>query len=350
MAGALEQKLRPKETFRGLKWQKYGLVKPYFCYYVVTMIKKRIRCAYCASFFTKKDGVQDGVQRYECNECGRKFRSKRRTQTNEVRSLWHDYSHGKQTLAELGKKHRRSHVWIRTRLDEHHVELPHGITPQPTIIMPDTTFWGRHYGVCVFRSWDLKKNIWWNEVESEKVAHYYYGRRILEEKGWVLLAAVVDGRRGLARVFEDIPVQICHFHQLQTMTRYLTRRPKTEAGKELRVITLTLTTTTERELGNKLALWEKTWGSFIAEKTRVAGTRHWYYTHKNVRSAFLSLKRNLPHLFTYQRYPHLNIPNTTNTIDGYFASVKKKVAAHHGLRRDRRYKMISELLRGDEDR
>jgi len=30
---------------------------------------------------------------------------------------------------------------------------------------------------------------------------------------------------------------------------------------------------------------------------------------------------------------------------GYFAGVKKKGAAHHGLRKDRRYKVICELLR-----
>ncbi|USN92271.1 MAG: hypothetical protein H6782_00390 [Candidatus Nomurabacteria bacterium] len=58
----------------------------------------------------------------------------------------------------------------------------------------------------------------------------------------------------------------------------------------------------------------------------------------------MSLKRNLPNLFTYQKYPELNIPNTTNTIDEYFASLKKKIAQHHGLRRDRRLRVISELL------
>lgn len=60
------------------------------------------------------------------------------------------------------------------------------------------------------------------------------------------------------------------------------------------------------------------------------------------------MERNLPYLFTYLRYPELNIPNTTNTIDGYFAGVKKKVAQHHGLHRDRRFRVISELLNGGE--
>jgi hypothetical protein len=131
---------------------------------------------------------------------------------------------------------------------------------------------------------------------------------------------------------------------MKTVTRYLTRRPETEAGKELRTLMLTLPHTTEATFTTTLTTWEKQYHSFITEKTYVTGTKHWYYTHKNVRSAYRSLVTNLSHLFTYQTYPHLTIPNTTNTIDGYFASLKKKVAAHHGLRRDRRYRVISELL------
>ena len=237
-------------------------------------------------------------------------------------------------------------MWVRKQLDEHRIEnIPTDIVPQATVIVPDTTFWGRHYGVVVFRSWDLKRNIWWNEVPSEKNAHYYYGKKILEERGWTFKAAVIDGRRGLTTVFKDISVQMCHFHQLKTVTKYLTRRPRTDAGKELRSLALTLTKTNEKEFTKKLLAWEKKWHNFYTEKTQVLGTKHWYYTHKSVRSAYMSLKRNLPHLFTYQKYPELNIPNTTNTIDGYFASLKKKVAAYHGLRKDRRYKVICELLK-----
>ena len=263
-----------------------------------------------------------------------------------TKKLWHAYTSGKQTLKELSEVCGKSHVWIRNRLDEHAVGMPDDLTPQPTIIVPDTTFWGRHYGVMVFRSWDLRRNIWWGEVDTEKVANYHYGRKILEERGWTFTAAVIDGRRGLATVFKDIPVQMCHFHQLKIVTKYLTRRPKTEAGRELRSLALTLTKTDEKTFSAALTAWEKKWHHFYTEKTYVLGTKHWYYTHKNVRSAYLSLKRNLPNLFTYQRYPEFNIPNTTNTIDGYFASVKKKVAAHHELRRDRRFKVISELLKG----
>lgn len=260
--------------------------------------------------------------------------------------LWSEYSGGKQTLRELSEKIGHSYKWVRTRLDEVVVSVPDDLVPGPTIIVPDTTFWGRMYGVCVFRSWTLRRNLWWSEVPSERVANYYYGRKILEAQGWTFTAAVIDGRRGLATVFKDIPVQMCHFHQLQTVTKYLTKRPQTEAGKELRVLTLTLTKTDEKTFIKALADYEKKWKHFLEEKTTVLGLKRPQYTHKNVRSALRSLKSNLPNLFTYERYPELNIPNTTNTIDGYFASVKKKVAAHHGLRKDRRYKLICQLLRG----
>ncbi len=291
----------------------------------------------------KKDGKQSGRQRYECKLCGYRFQYQKREKILKQK-LWNEYTHGKQTLIELGEKYGHAPQWVRNRLDDYKICMPTDLIPQATVIVPDTTFWGRGYGVCVFRSWNLKRNIWWNEVPGEKVAHYIYGRQILEERGWVFVAAVVDGRRGLATVFKDIPVQICHFHQMKNVTKYLTRRPETLAGQELRSIMLTLPRTNEKEFTKLLNDWYQRWKNFINEKTKVLGTKHWYYTHKKVRSAYKSLERNLPFLFTYQKYPELNIPNTTNTIDGYFASLKKKVAQHHGLRKDRRYKVISELL------
>lgn len=292
----------------------------------------------------KRNGRRGRIQRYQCTACQYRFQNTRRAQKQD-QTLWKAYARGKQTLVELGAKYGRSYKWVRKQLDAHTIEAQDDLVPQPTVIVPDTTFWGRSYGVVVFRSWNLKRNLWWQEVASEKQVHYYYGRKILEEQGWTFTAAVIDGRRGLATVFEDLPVQVCHFHQLRTITKYLTRRPKTDAGRELRALALTLTDSNETIFAALLEAWEKKWNTFVSEKTPIIGTKHWYYTHKNVRSAFLSLKRNLPNLFTYQKYPEFNIPNTTNTIDGYFAGVKKKVAAHHGLRRDRRYKVICELLR-----
>ncbi len=180
------------------------------------------------------------------------------------------------------------------------------------------------------------------------MAHYRYARQILEEKSWVFKAAVVDGRRGFFKVFEDMPVQMCQFHQMKIVGRYITTRPKTGAGRALLVLSRTLTKTDEATFAAALADWHTKYGAFIEEMTVSTfsnGKTKSHHTHKGVYSAYHSLERNLPYLFTYQKYPELNMPNTTNSLDGSFSALKKKLGVHHGLRRDRRYKVISKLLR-----
>ena len=274
------------------------------------------------------------------------FQSPRRKKKKQGK-LWKEYVWGKQSLSDLKERTGRSHVWVRKQLDTVAVSLS-GIAPHPVVACADTTFWGRSYGVCVFRIPSERENIWWQEVEREIMANYHYGRKILEEKGWTFLAAVVDGRRGLTTVFKDIPVQICQFHQMKQVTKYLTRRPETPAGQELRGIMLRLPRSNEKEFTKLLSDWKNDHGEILTDKTYILGTRRWYYTHKKVRSAYLSLERNLPYLFTYLRYPELNIPNTTNSLDGSFSHLKAKLSVHRGMRKDRRYKMISEILKGKE--
>lgn len=294
----------------------------------------------------KHNGRRRGVQRYKCTECSKTFQGARRPR-GVAQTIQKSYVHQKQTLTELGAAYGRSLPWVRKQLDSVPFEK-RSIVPQPTVILADTTFWGRSYGVTVFRSPSLKRNLWWTEVSSEKMITYQYGRKILEEQKWMLTAAVVDGRRGLTTVFKDLPVQVCQFHQMKTVTKYVTRKPQTIEGQTLRALVLMLATSTEAEFTEALAQWKQTYSHVLTDKTKILGTNRWYYTHKKTRSAYMSIERNLPYLFTYLKYPELHIPNTTNSIDGFFSGLKKKVSAHAGLRRDRRYKLISLLLDGEE--
>ena len=253
------------------------------------------------------------------------------------------YALERKTLTQLAATHQRSIRWIRDTIYAAPAIVP-TITPQSTVIIADTTFWGRSFGVTVFRSPSLKKNLWWEAVESERVVTYRKGRRILEAQGWTITAAVVDGRRGLAQVFHDVPVQICIFHQMKRVTRYLTRRPQTPAGQALRSVMLQIPHTTEQAFTTLLAKWYDQWKDFISERTTLIGTDRWFYTHKSVRGAYYSMKRNLPYLFTREHEPDLHIPTTTNSLDGMFTQLKNKVGVHRGLTRERRLRIISEIL------
>jgi hypothetical protein len=108
------------------------------------------------------------------------------------------------------------------------------------VVIADVTFFGRSFGVCVIRAPHLKKNLYVQEVRSESIDVYRQGRRVLENMGYTMKAIVLDGRPGVRQLFADMPVQMCHFHQKQIITRYLTNNPKLEAGIELKKGTIPL--------------------------------------------------------------------------------------------------------------
>ena len=166
----------------------------------------------------------------------------------------------------------------------------------------------------------------------------------LEGQGFSLKAVVIDGRPGVRKLFADLPVQMCHFHQKAIITRYLTRRPKLEAGKELREIVHVLCNTNEQTFTNAIDEWLEKWKEFLKERTVEPVTGRWHYTHKRLRSAHHSLRSNLPYLFTYQKYPELNIPNTTNSLDGSFAHLKGLIQIHRGLKIDLKRKLVLSIL------
>lgn len=217
--------------------------------------------------------------------------------------------------------------------------------PQPAVIIVDSTFYKRVFGIMVVRAPKLKQNIYWRKISNEKIEDYARTRKEVERAGWVIQAVVLDGRPGAKRVFADRPVQMCQFHQKQIINRRLTTRPKLQASIELRMLTNTLTKTNEKEFSHKLDKWYERWSTFLRERTPNPNpNKQWEYTHKRVRSAYYSLKNNLPYLFTYQKYPELNIPNTTNSLDGYFAHLKELTKLHRGLNKETKRKMIDEIL------
>jgi len=84
---------------------------------------------------------------------------------------------------------------------------------------------------------------------------------------------------------------------------------------------------------------------FIDEKTINPETKRCIYKHKKLRSAVNSIKNNLRYLFTSKNHPILNIPNTTNHIDGGVNSkIRELVRSHRGLRKDRRNIILTVLL------
>lgn len=222
---------------------------------------------------------------------------------------------------------------------------PHVPAPRPVVVVADAMFFGRYWGVIVMRDPHGRENLYWQIIMTESPSVYQQGIAHLSQQGFVIQALVIDGRKGVREAFPGIPVHMCHFHQVKIVTRYLTMQPKLEAGQELRAITLTLVRSTEQEFAALLNGWHTRWSAFLKERTIDPETRRWHYTHRRLRSAYFSLQRNLPYLFTFERHRSLKIPNTTNCLEGTFSHIKTALRVHRGLAQRRKEKLIDFLLR-----
>ena len=54
------------------------------------------------------------------------------------------------------------------------------------------------------------------------------------------------------------------------------------------------------------------------------------YMRPRLRSAYLSVKRNMPLLWTFYDHPETGLPNTNNALEGLFSDLKSKVRVHCG--------------------
>jgi hypothetical protein len=216
--------------------------------------------------------------------------------------------------------------------------------PRAVNLVVDAVFFGTKdtilWGIIVFRDFYGKENLWWKFVDDERAAQYTEGKVFLESLGYTFLSITMDGLPELANVFNGIPVQFCHFHQAQIVRRYTTLNPKITQGHELLSMVKLLTFTDEYVFSHRLQIFIGRHKNFLNEKTTDPLTSQFFYTHKRLRSAIHSLIRNLENLFTFQRFPNLKIPTTTNCLEFHFSHIKDIVRIHRGLSISMKQKVI----------
>ena len=232
---------------------------------------------------------------------------------------------------------------VRKYIDSIKIKQP-DVYPSRVILLIDTTYFKRVFGVTVFRDSRTCKNIAYQFVMHENISSIESVIANLKRKGFVVDAIVTDGKRGVLTLFPNIPTQMCHFHQKQIVLKYLTMKPKLEAGKELSKTANKLGVCNSIAFNSLLNDWYERWNEFLREKTYSEDGNHWSYTHDRLRKAYYSLQRNLAYLYTYEKYNYLVIPTTTNGLEGYNSHLKEKVRLHRGLSLQRKLKIISHII------
>jgi hypothetical protein len=250
-------------------------------------------------------------------------------------------------LNNLSEDYKRSIPWIRDKIFNY--EPPEQtFNPRPVVIVCDATFYGKRkdkLGTLVFKDITSNEILIWKHIQTETVEDYKQLLDYLIFLGFTINAIITDGFKGLNKAFKDYPMQLCQFHQKKTINRYLTRNPQLDIAIDLQKIMYNLTTSTEEKFTKKLNEWYKKYKDILLEKSVNENTKKASYTHPRIVSAYKSLQRNLPYLFTYQKYQEFNINNTTNAIDGgVFSPMKKLLNIHNGFTKSLKLKIVDFYL------
>jgi hypothetical protein len=292
-----------------------------------------------------KIGKQDGVQRYLCRSCEKKFRNKRKLKINLTKDVFEEFVFNKQVIREIVENNDLDKKTVVKYLNNYQLKekIPF---PREIYLVVDATYFGKRkngssWGVILFRDYFKKENLWWKIVDQERVSHYLEGKIFLEKLGYTIKSVTADGFLGLSRVFDGILFQICQFHTKKMCIRHLTLHPQTEAGEVLLALVKTIPASNYLKFRERLREYIIKYQNILNEKTYhpLGG---WSYTHDNIRGAIHTLSKYIDYLFTYEI--DRKIPKTTNTCEGYFSHVKDVVRIHRGMSRPLKEKVINRIM------
>lgn len=279
---------------------------------------------------------------YKCKDCGKQFIGGKRRNKSQVIT---DYIEGKQTLRQLALRYDVSERTIRRDLTGMH--FVHSISKHKDVtVQLDTTYWGRHFGLMVIKDALRNKILWHKYVRNETIAQYIEGISWLKSQGFKIYGAVIDGMRGLAQALYPIPVQMCQFHQILIIRRYLTQEPDLEASIQLLDLVKSITRMDKESFIGAFNEWYEKYKDVLNERVHDKRIKRNMppYMRPRLRSAYLSLRRNMPLLWTFYDHPETGLPNTNNGIEGLFSDLKGKLRVHRGISKDNRKKLLDEYI------
>lgn len=303
-------------------------------------------CLLCDVKLVKNGRNTAGNQRWKCPKCGASS-TRKRDDRSRLFTLQRflDWLLGKHTQADTkpGGTGRTFTHQVRWCWD----------------LQPRITVTGEVHNVIQIDGFNLRTG--WCvlvAISRNKIVAYQWCARE-SQAAWSALfvrlpepvVVVCDGGPGMhAALKEHWPgarVQRCLVHLQRNVRKYVTTRSKTAAGKALWGLALTLTrvkSANDAEQWTRLLL---AWEAEYLHLTRVRTYRkhavevplwarpgqQWWYTHQRLRSGHQVLRRVVKsgQLFTFldPQLNELNVPSSTNRIEGGTNSQMRLLLLHH---------------------
>ncbi len=207
----------------------------------------------------------------------------------------------------------------------------------------DATFFGRNYGFLILR--DIRRVLYFKEIKTESIKHFRDGLIAVRDAGYRIQSVTIDGRRGyinnIRKLLGNIPIQMCLFHQKLIIRRYITDKPQSQCGKDLKeLMRLLCKPEFHQEFIDRFDFLQTKYHGLLHQRNHLG-----HYKNNNLRAAFRSINTNMMYLFTYSDWKDLNIPSTINRLEGAFGHLKSDMKIHRGLSENRKKKAVRFYLK-----
>lgn len=298
-------------------------------------------------------GFQNGKQRFRCKECGIFFTSSNKGVSRSNRFIWfRKWVLQKQTLEVISKESGYS-VSSLKRYFEVYLASPPILSVYPSEkvnLLIDGTYFSNNLCLIIYRDNTIKFTQLYRLTNGEWYEEIKEDLENLLALNVKIESITCDGHKAILKAIKkackDVMLQRCIIH-IQRMCRiWLSSKPKSEAGIELRKVISKvhlIETETDKQYWLKdLVDWYENHESFVNQKTYSKETGRYWYTHKMVRRSFTVIRKAIPNMFLYLENPR--IPKSTNGLESFFGHLKDNLRIHRGLSKKHRKNFIKWYL------
>ena len=298
------------------------------------------RCPECGSKDVIKWGKQSGHQRYKCRGCGVLFTFRRKDVSKSNRFVWFKWwILGKQTIKQVSEISGYSERQLSRYFDEYLRSYPEWKVQkrEKVNLLIDGTWLPNKVCMVLYRDESVKTTLLYRVTDNEWEDEIVEDLMNLQSIGIVIESVTTDGGKNIIKAVEKACPhairQRCLAHIQRECNVWLTKSPKSVAGKELkRIVNLISKVKTNNDMLQwriELADWYERHRTWINQKSTKIGSHTEWFTHKMVRKAYVHLKNALPNMFNFLK--NSNVQRTTNALESYFGHLYENMSLHRGL-------------------
>jgi hypothetical protein len=305
--------------------------------------RRFFRCWACDSLATIKWGKQFGKQRYKCKDCGVFSTRVNLGVRKRNREHWfRQWIVGKQTFSQLVIQSGYCERTLKNYFYDYLSHYPQWqiVKKERVNLLLDGSYFTNKVCLILYRESTVKATLFYRLSDGEWEDEIVEDLHNLLTLGIEIESVTCDGLSNILKAIKktspNTVIQRCLVHIQRECLIWLTRRPKSLAGQELRLIVGKLHTIDNWDKWGywvvELIQWYERHKEFVNEKTFNEETGRYWFTHKSVRKSFIHIKRALPDMFHYLDNP--KIPKTTNGLESFFGHLKQNISLHRGLSKE----------------